>query len=368
MHIRFYAYGAVAFITVIALMMFAPRSVTPETPAAENTAATSTPGQSAAAPERQLQVFGSIPYWDQPRAIAVFKENVGVFDIISVFWYHFDDGAIRKYAYASEDASLIAFAHENDVKVLALIANLPEDDDWDADEVEEVIGSPAARATHIAEIRALVQSKGFDGVNIDYEMLRDDQTEDFSAFIRELGRALRADGKLLAVAIHAQEPGGETRGQDLVALQSADILSFMTYDQHWETGDAGPVASLSWVRDVLAHARELGVDMQKVFMGIPLYGYDWPQARRGWRDATGREYEDVVRIANEYDVEVVFDDEAQSPHFSYEADGVMREVWFENIRSFTPKYELAKEFGVGGVMFWRQGREDMRIYDVLKEE
>lgn len=316
-----------------------------------------------------LKIFGSIPYWDQPRAVAMFKKHVELFDVISVFWYRLDDsGDIVTYDYAKEDASLITFAHENDVKVLALIANLPENDDWDATLVENVIGDEASRTAHIADILALVEKRNFDGVNIDYEFLRNRQAENFTTFIAELGEALSAKGKILAVAIHAQTEGGPTRGQDIAALQEhVDILSFMTYDEHWETGEPGPPASLPWVREVLEHARSLGVDMQKIFMGIPLYGYDWPEEGGGWGSATGREYEEIVKIANSNDVDVLFDENAQTSYFFYEQDGVRRQVWFENVKSFTPRISLAEEFGVAGVMFWRQGREDERIYDVLGE-
>lgn len=340
---------------------------TPEERTAPTPTVQPVPAASPVARTTDLKVFGSIPYWDQPRAIAMFKKHVDVFDIISVFWYRLDgSGDIVKYEYAKEDASLISFAHENDVKVLALIANLPEDDDWDASLVENVINNEASRTAHIADIVALVKSQGFDGVNIDYEFLRNRQTEDFSSFIAELGTALRADNKILAVAIHAQTQDGPTRGQDIVELQKhVDILSFMTYDEHWETGEPGPPASLPWVREVLVHARSLGVDMQKIFMGIPLYGYDWPEEAGGWGNATGREYEEIVKIANEHDVEIQFDETAQTPVFEYEKNGVNHEVWFENVESFAPRIDLAEEFGVAGVMFWRQGREDERIYEVL---
>lgn len=313
-----------------------------------------------------MKVFGSIPYWDQARAISVFKENVEVFDVISVFWYRLDeDGAIAKYRDAKEDPSLIQYAKANDVKILALIANLPEDDDWDAERVATAIGTPEARAAHIRAIVDLVVSKDFDGAYIDYEFLRNRQTEDFSTFIRELAAALHAEARILGVAVHAQAPGGATRGQDLAALQSADIISFMTYDEHWETGDAGPVASLPWVRRVLEHAVSLGLDMRKVYMGIPLYGYDWPRQGLGWGDAAGMEYEEVLARAQRYGATIEFDSAAVAPKFTYTNGGVEHQVWFEDVRSFEAKYELAQEFGVGGILFWRQGREDMRVYEIL---
>lgn len=361
---RTYIHGAAAAIVLTFIMTAGihqkPPVQQPE-PVVAAVAATATPVQ-----ETAPKVFGSIPYWDQPRAISVIREHIDVFDYVSVFWYLLEDGKIAKYDYASEDAAFVQFAQANGVKVLALIANLPEEGDWDSGAVEAVIGTPEARTAHIAEIAALVKNKGFDGVNIDYEMLEDSQTENFSTFIRELTAAMHAEGKIVAVAVHAQEPDGETRGQDLVALQAADIISLMSYDDHWDTSDPGPSAGLPWVRGVLEHMRGLGVDMRKVFMGIPLYGYDWPESGSGWGTATGREYQEIQTLIEEVGGDVIFDTESQTLRLDYEEDGVAHEMWFEDVRSFAPKYDLAKEFDVGGVMFWRQGQEDERIYDILK--
>lgn len=340
--------------------MIASVTIANNTPTSSQ-ASTSTPTAPISATE--TTVFGSIPYWDQARAIADFKAHAEVYDMISVFWYRLDgDGGIGKYQYATEDLSLISYARERGVKTLGLIANLPENGDWDPDRVDAAIGDPESRAAHIAAIRALAEEKGFDGINIDYEFLEDSQTDDFSAFIRDLAMGLHADGRILAVAIHAQYPGGPTRGQDLRALQVADILALMTYDEHWETSEPGPVASLPWVREVLTYALSLGLDAKKIYMGLPLYGYDWPEGG----NADGREYEDVVRIANHAGAEVRFDAFAASPVVTYEDAGQSRELWFENVQSFEAKFRLADEYGLGGVHLWRLGREDARIYNVLK--
>ena len=154
----------------------------------------------------------------------------------------------------------------------------------------------------------------------------------------------------------------------MIALQAADILAFMTYDEHWEESNPGPPASLPWVRDVLEYAISEGVNPQKIFMGIPLYGYDWPMDGDEWATARGIEYDEVVWLANSNDTDVLFNPVAQVPHFSYISDGTTHNVWFENAFSFEEKFDLAKEFGLGGIMLWRQGREDTRIYEVLSEE
>ena len=117
------------------------------------------------------------------------------------------------------------------------------------------------------------------------------------------------------------------------------------------------------MREVLTYALSLGLDPKKIYMGLPLYGYDWPEGG----EAEGREYEDVVRIANQEGALVRFDAFAASPVVTYTEDGTDRELWFENVESFAAKYRLAHEYGLGGVHFWRLGREDTRIYGVIGE-
>jgi len=322
-------------------------------------------------PERapgDLHIFASIPYWDQERAIADFKEHVGAYDIVSFFWYRLDEnGGIGKYENATEDVASVRFAQENGVKVLALIANLPEDGEWDTARVDKVIATPEARTAHIAAIMQLVDSKGYDGINIDYEFLEDRQTESFSAFITELASALHAKDKILAVAIHAQVARGEKRGQDMRALQAADILAIMTYDEHWETSEPGPIASLPWVREVLDYADDLDIARERIFLGLALYGYDWPQDGERWGAARGVEYEDVLRISAAQGAELQFNTDSMAAHFSYDMNGIFHHVWFEDVDSFRAKYELAQAHGLGGVHLWRLGRQDERIYEVLSE-
>jgi spore germination protein YaaH len=316
-----------------------------------------------------LVVFGSIPYWDQARASAMFRKHAADFDAVAVYWYRLnEDGTIGKYRSALEDRSLIDFAHQNDVDVYALVANLPESGDWDEDRVNAAIGTPETRAAHVQALVALAKDKGFDGINIDYEFLDDSQTDMFTAFINELGPALDAEGKQLKVAIHAQRRGTETRGQDIPALTGADYLSFMTYDQHYTSSDPGANAELEWTREVLSYARSQGVPMRKILLGIPLDGYNWQGEDGDWDDADGVDYQGALTLAAAEGADIQYDSTAAAPHFSFgNSDGSKNEVWFEDVRSFQAKYDLAKEFKVGGLALWKFGAEDERIYDFLNE-
>lgn len=352
-----------------------PTTTTPTPPAPDGSngvrgfATVATPPPSP----RPIKILGSIPYWDQERAVKTYLEHASALHFISLFWFYLSkDGSIAKYTHAKENRQIIDDAHARGTKVFLLIANLPEETgtDWDWRRVERAIGTPRARAEHIRRILALVEKQGVDGANIDYENLRDAQTTSFSAFITELGSALHKRKRLLRVTIHPrQDNSDETHGQDWKTIaRAADQLAFMTYDEHWQEGNAGPIASVGWARRTLEFALAQGVPREKIFLGVPLYGYDWPRVKGGgYKKARGLEYEDVTKLPKTLKVSPGYDALAASPHFSYTRDGVSHVVWFENSRSFEAKLRLAQEFGIGGVSLWRLGREDQKIWTTAQK-
>lgn len=321
-------------------------------------------------------VFASIPYWDQARAVASFQQHVQLIDYVSLFWYYVaDDGSIARYAAAKEDPAIIEFAQTHGVKVFALVANLPDspDTDWDADLIDTLLNDVDARAAHIQALVALAVEGGFDGINVDYEELEEHQRDSFTVFISELGHALHESHKLLGVAIHPKTSEGnsqETNGseaQDWVALHPhVDHLYFMTYGEHYEGSDPGPLASPSWISRVLEHAATLQVPPRKIFVGIPLYAAEWRMQRRSYAGADADLlWEDVQKILRDYAATAHIDSDSHTPYVVYERSGQERVLWFEDAQSVAAKVMAARRYGVTQVALWRLGGEDPAVWDVL---
>ncbi len=327
-----------------------------------------------------IVILGWIPYWDQAKAFASFKANVDLFNYISLFWYRLDSrGQLRPYSQTKEDENIIAFAHQNGVKVLAVIANLPdyaEGGDWDWQRVERVISSAEARRRHVADLAALAEGENFDGINIDYEALRRSQREDFTAFIRELADALHARGKILGVALHpktgefkpSEDNGSPAQDWNAIA-QYADHLYLMTYSQHSLASEPGPNASPAWMDRVLEYAVNVRkIPKEKLFMGIPFYGHEWVETRPGqWEgiddDVT---FAHAAELAEQYGVPIQWDEDAMTPFSTFRRRGRQHSVWFENKKSLESKLELRKKYQIPNIAFWRLGGEDPEVWNTLR--
>lgn len=341
----------------------------------ENPSKTTIVSQNSPTPKitEKFLIRGSIAYWDQAQGVASFEKNVSSINYISLFWYYLtSDGRIQKYQYAMIDNSVIEFAHQNNSKVLVTITNLPETGDWDSDRVKRLISSPEQRSKHIGDIVALVDSQSFDGVSIDYESLDVSQKNNFSQFIKELYFSLHNQGKIVSVSLHPKTGEGKpsedngSRAQDWKELAKyADQLFLMTYDQHWDTSEAGAVASLQWIKNVVNYAIQLNLPQNKIFLGVPLYGYDWNKDTND--AATGLSYQDTEKLIQIYNPKVIYDKTLASPHFSYINNGDKHEVWFEDVKSVKAKLDTVVSDNLAGVAFWRLGEEDPQIWKLLKK-
>lgn len=321
-------------------------------------------------PSPAPKIVASIPYWDQDRAVQSFRRNVASIDFISLFWYSVSRGArIVRYRDADVDRSIIAFAHQNGVKVFLLVANLPDETGttWDWQRIDPIMQDRLVRKRFIAQALQLAQELDADGITIDFESVRERQRTPFSRFVSELAAALHERGKLLRVSVERRSANAYTNGKDWRAIAAvADQLAIMSYDEHAEESQPGPVASLPWVAQTLRFARSINVPMKKMSLGISLEGYDWPQRNDGRFDAgEGVRYVDVRRRQLRYHAESLFDQRAHSPFLRYVRDGRRRVIWYENQSSFRSKLRLANDYGVGSIFVWRLGGEDQRIWSQL---
>ena len=92
---------------------------------------------------------------------------------------------------------------------------------------------------------------------------------------------------------------------------------------------------------------------EKILMGMPNYGYDWMLPFMRGTPAQSVSFTQAVDLALRYGVEIQFDEQAQTPYFTYQDEaGQPHEVWFEDARSALAKFGLLTEYGLSGLGYW----------------
>lgn len=331
----------------------------------------SPPPPKPATVKQPLLIRGAIPYWDQPAAVQSFADHAGQLNQLALFWYYINsDGQVTKYQYAQEDPSILTLAHQHHIKVFFTLTNLGEQsgETWDSSRVEKVIANDNSRAKHIDDIMSVLNRLPFDGVNIDYEQVAPSQRANFTTFINQLAARLHQQHKLLSLALHPVTDSQSQQRysfQDVKALSKpADFMQLMAYDQHENDSDPGPIASNQWVSKALGYLKSRQVPMNKVLLGVPLYGYDWTKDSDS--QAADVSYKSEQELMAKHHAELKWDEDAKASYFTYNQDGQTHEVWFEDARSVQADLRLAQQAGVGGISFWHLGEEDPGIWPEVK--
>lgn len=309
-----------------------------------------------------------LPGWSQTVSFGSLKNNAEVFDEIMPFWYDMNvSGEVvtvqGKDDSGVSDEEVLDFCKKNGIKVIPLISN-----EFNPFIVHKVINDEGLRKKHIENIKRTVIENNYDGIEIDYENLLGRDRDSFSLFIEELASALHKENKVLAIAVHPKTScpgtwdGPISQDWDRIG-KSVDEARIMTYDCHWSSSEAGAIAELPWVEEVVSFA-VTKIPKEKIMLGVPNYGYDWIET---W--GKGVHYEDVTALVKQHNAEIKWDDRAKAPYFEYDENGVKRQVWFENEKSVVLKMDIAKKYGIKGVAVWvMSGRENPEFWKTINNE
>ena len=257
-----------------------------------------------------------------------------------------------------DDARLLAAADTVGTGALMHLSTLTEGGGFSSELAHALLQNDSAQAALIDRIQDVMLEKGYGGLDVDFEYLPATDAEPYARFLARLRSRLAPFGlpviTALAPKTSAAQPGLLYEGHDYTLLgRAADQLLMMTYEWGYTYGPPMAVAPLPNVRRVVDYAVSV-IESKKLWLGIPTYGYDWPLPFvQGQTRAVSLSPVQAVALAWHHHAAILYDETAQSPHFSYRAeDGTAHEVWFEDARSIRAKLALITEYGLYGAGYW----------------
>lgn len=257
-----------------------------------------------------------------------------------------------------DDTFMITMAKDFGVAPILTLTPFGPDGQFSNYLITRVVNNETAKQQLIENLTAQIRERGFDGVDIDFEYILPEDKFAFTDFVREVRTAVNALGFPVSVALAPKTSDTQTgllyEGKDYGLLgEAADYVLLMTYEWGYTYGPAMAVAPINKVRQVVEYALTR-IPAEKINLGIPNYGYDWTLPFvRGTSKATTIGNIEAVQIAIQRGADILFDETSQAPYFNYILDNFTHEVWFEDVRSLTAKFNLVKEYGLRGMSYWQ---------------
>ncbi|MGG7212667.1 glycosyl hydrolase [Clostridium nigeriense] len=214
----------------------------------------------------------------------------------------------------------------------------------DTNVLNEVLRDEESRKNHINEIIDLASKYEFDGIEIDYEQIKDDLDlwDNFLLFIDELYSKSILNNLDLRVML---EPNAPIEKLDFI---EGPIYVMMCYNLHGAFSEPGEKANEEFIKSLIEKMKK--IDGNKSF-AIATGGFDWGE---DGKTKSVSELE-VNKILSEYDVDVQRDENSKYLYFKYmDKDNIKHEVWYADKITLQCLYKPIIEAGYN-VSLWRLG-------------
>jgi spore germination protein len=255
--------------------------------------------------------------------------------------------------------NLPQIAAQENVILMMVLTNL--EDDAFSDELGKVILTEMnVQNKFLDNIVATAKKYNFKDIHFDFEYLRPADKEAYNTFLRKARDRFKQEGWLISTALApktaADQKGKWYEAHDYKAHgEIVDFVVIMTYEWGYSGGPPMAVSPIGPVREVLEYAIT-EMPSEKIMMGQNLYGYDWTLPfEPGGELARAISPQAAIQLAADNNVAILYDEEAQAPHFNYSKDGKEHKVWFEDARSIQAKFDLIKELNLRGISYWKLG-------------
>jgi spore germination protein YaaH len=278
-------------------------------------------------------------------------------NVISPTWYELTDneGNFRSLA----DAGYVKKAHGKGLKVWALINNFSKDVN-----TEILLSKTTTRRKLIESLMAEAEKYGFDGINLDFEGIKEEAGVHYIEFIRELSISCREKGLVLSVDNYVPLAGNKfynRKEQGIVA----DYVIIMGYDEHYPGGSSGSVASIGYVENGVKDTL-LEVPKEKVVLAIPFYTRVWTEDESGKTTASSIGIANAKKWVSENKVELNWLDESGQYYGEIKTSDGLKKIWLEEERSIGLKMNVIKQHNLAGVACWKLGFEPAELWDEIK--
>ncbi|MBS6952383.1 MAG: SH3 domain-containing protein [Enterocloster asparagiformis] len=280
-------------------------------------------------------------------------------NVVVPSWFVMTDNKGNYSSIASRD--YVEKAHARGIQVWAMLNNVSTKESA-AINTKELMGSTSNRKKLIASLMEDADTYGFDGINLDFESLKAEAGPHYVQFIRELSVACRGKGLVLSVDNYV--PSAYTnfynrREQGTVA----DYVIIMGYDEHYAGGEAGSVASITYVENGIKDTLTQ-VPKEKVINGVPFYTRVWT-VQGGKTTSKAYGISDAKQWVEDNQAQLIWD-EALGQYYAevINADGEQY-IWMEEETSLGLKIDLIREYDLAGVACWKLGFEPADIWDVV---
>lgn len=324
--------------------------------------------------EETKQINGKVNLvWDYYSTVDKAPDRTGTtldgINVVSPAFFYLNKNGELEENVGQAGKDYIEWAHNNGYKVWPMVQN---SETGSINVTSKIMNDYNKRQELISQIIMYCVEYKLDGINIDFENMKQEDKDMYSRFIIELEPRLKEIGIVLSVDVTAPD-GSETWSMCFdrnVIGDVADYIIFMAYDEYGASSNkAGTTAGYDWVElGIKKFIETEEIKEEKIILAVPLYTRVWTE------DSSGKIIgKNTVSIKDVYKiipngVEKQWNDSLKQYYVEYKNGNNTKKIWIEDEKSLKEKISLIKKYNLGGVASWQKGMETENYWTFLKNE
>jgi len=284
----------------------------------------------------------------------------------SMFYLDKNENLVEKVGDSGK--KYIDWAHKNGYKVWPMVSNA----EAGLEVTSKIMNSYKKREKLIEDIVNVCIKYNLDGINVDFENMKQEDKDLYSRFIIELTPRLKEAGLVISVDVTAPD-GGETWSMCFdrnVIGHVADYIVFMAYDQYGASSTKpGTTAGFDWIKVSLnKFLKTEEIKPEKIILGIPFFTRVWTTNSEGklvGNSAVAMKNIDKVIPDN---VKKEWDEDLKQNYVKFNDGNNKKQIWIEDIDSLKEKLSLVNDNNLAGVGSWQKDMESDNVWKMIKNE
>lgn len=276
-------------------------------------------------------------------------------NVVAPTWFSLTDNEGNFSSLGSRE--YVEKAHAMGVQVWGLLDNFSKDV-----KTEVLLASTTTRQRLVTRLIHAAQELGLDGLNMDFESLKESAGVHYVQFLRELSIACREEGLVLSVDNYV--PSASTRFYNRKEQGNvADYVIIMGYDEHYAGGEPGPVASIDYVERGIAETLK-EVPKERVINAVPFYTRLWTE-EGGKTTSKALGIKAAANWVQENGVELSWKEDLGLSYGETNSQTQRQFLWMEDARSLQLKADLIRSYDLAGTACWKLGLETADVWSVV---
>lgn len=219
--------------------------------------------------------------------------------------------------------------------------------------ITRLMATPESRRAHIDDIVDTVSTYNFEGVEIDYEKVKDEDWDNVCAFYEELYQRLQQGGKPLRIVLGPRMP------IEKLTLPEGPTYIMMAYNLYGTHSGPGPKADYAFIA-------KMGKKMDQLpgehVMAFATGGFDWPESGK----ITALTEQEAAQLSMQSVKSPKRDQGSGAVYFDYiDSENRKHTVRYADARTLAQWMESEKKAGYYKIALWRMGGFEQATLDFL---